>query len=119
MNAILFTLDFEPITVIDLPMWAHEIALERQYFRMEVMDPPKLYGDIEVRLIEPKMVTIRAQKFIWIDKSERIIYVTADEEAALLLQSAFLPGQMKDVQEQRKSAFSQGILFALDKMRRW
>ena len=115
MNAILFTLDFEPITVIDLPMWAHEIALDRRYFRVEVMEPPKLYAGMEIRLIEPKTVTIRAEKFIWLDKSERIIYVTADEEAALLLQSSFLPGQI--INQREKSAFVQGMLATLQGMR--
>lgn len=117
MNAVLFTMDFEPITVIDLPMWAHEIALKAGRFYVEVLEPPKVYQAISIQYLIPKMVVIKAERLIWLDKSEKIIYVTANEESALLLGSSFLPGQEKDVQERENRAFAKGMLAMLERMR--
>lgn len=117
MNAILFTTDFEPITVIDLPMWAHEMALKHRYVRVAVMEPPKCHVNHNEEFCELKIVTIMAERLIWRDRSEKIIYVTADEEVALLLKSSFLPGQINEVNQREKSAFVQGMLATLQGMR--
>ncbi|MFZ6813555.1 hypothetical protein ACO0K3_03740 [Undibacterium sp. Rencai35W] len=117
MNAILFTMDFEPITVIDLPMWAHEFAWKHQHLALAVIEPPKCFGDGREICHGPKYVRIRVEKLVWLDKSQKIVYVTDDEESALLLKSSFLAGQEKDVQEREKSAFCKGILAAIERMR--
>ncbi len=99
MNVVLYTTDFEPITVIDLPLWLLD-QLERQgSVRVAVMRPlsmPDLkVGDsVPVGSVEgPQCVTIYCEKLRWRDGSAKTILVTADEELAMTLRPEWLAGQ--------------------------
>lgn len=83
MNVIIYTTDFEPITVIDLPR--------------SVLDKIEQQGGIKLSLGLPEnnppictlvMLTVR-----WVNGEEKHILVTRDEETALLLKPDWLPGQ--------------------------
>lgn len=86
MNTILYSIDFEPITVVDLPKHLLD-SLETMgtaCLLIKDTDPPiqcKLYcGAIR-----------------WPDNSSKPIIFTKDEEAALMLKCDWLPGQVGTV----------------------
>jgi hypothetical protein len=107
MNVVLYTQDFEAITVLDLPQWLLE-QLERQgAVRVAVMRPvqfAQLDNSIPVGSVEgPQTVTIYCEKLRWRDGSLKTILVTHDEELALTLRPCWLPGQVSTVQSYRKA----------------
>lgn len=101
MNIVLYTHDFEPITVVDLPMWLLE-ALERDgAIKVAVKRPitPDFIAKVAVGSVEgPETVTIEAKRLRWHDGSVKPIYVTKDEVLALTLKPEWLPGQVLQVQ---------------------
>jgi hypothetical protein len=102
MRVVLYTDDFEPITVLDLPLWLLE-QLERQgQVRVAVLRPPQFAmntGNIPVGSVEgPDVVTIYCEKLRWKDGTTKPILVTYDEELALALRPDWLPGQTQAVQ---------------------
>ena len=101
MNVILYTRDFEPITVVDLPLWLLE-AIERDgAVQVSVKRPitPDFIEKVAVGTVEgPECVTIRLGKLNWFDGSIKPIYVTDDEVLALILKPQWLPGQRLQVQ---------------------
>ena len=107
MNVVLYTQDFEAITVLDLPVWLLE-QLERQgAVRVAVMRPvqiAQLDNSVPVGSVEgPQTVTIYCEKLRWRDGSLKTILVTHDEELALALRPCWLPGQVSTVQSYRKA----------------
>ena len=107
MNVVLYTQDFEAITVLDLPVWLLE-QLERQgSVRVAVMRPvqfAQLDASVPVGSVEgPQTVTIYCEKLRWRDGSLKTILVTHDEERALTLRPHWLPGQQATVQSYRKA----------------
>lgn len=101
MNIVLYTHDFEPITVVDLPMWLLE-ALEREgSVKVAVKRPitPDFVERVAVGSVEgPETVTIQAKRLRWHDGSVKPIYITNDEVLALTLKPEWLPGQVLQVQ---------------------
>jgi hypothetical protein len=103
MRVVLYTDDFEPITVIDLPLWLLE-QLERQgQVRVAVLRPPQVAmntGNIPVGSVEGllNVVTIYCEKLRWKDGTTKPILITYDEELALALRPDWLPGQTQAVQ---------------------
>lgn len=101
MNIVLYTHDFEPITVINLPMWLLE-TLEREGAVKVAVKRPLTHDFIEqvaVGSVEgPETVTIEAKRLRWVDGCVKPIYVTKDEVLALTLRPEWLPGQVLQVQ---------------------
>lgn len=102
MRVVLYTTDFEPITVLDLPMWLLD-QLERQGV-VRVAVPPRpeeMLKQIEenVGIFEPKMdiVDIFCERLKWKDGSVKTILITPNEELALALRPDWLPGQQQAV----------------------
>lgn len=97
MNVVLYTADFEPITVLDLPVWLLEQMEKVGYVRIAVQEPlqsilekpPEELKDF----YQPKIVTIRCEKLRWRDGTTKPILITPDEELALMLKPEWLPGQ--------------------------
>ena len=106
MNVVLYTNDFEPITVLDLPQWLLE-QLERQgAVRVAVMRPVQFgAGDgVAVGSVEgPQVVTIYCERLRWTDGTVKPILVTDDEELALSLKPEWLPGQRQRVQSYQQA----------------
>lgn len=97
MNVVLYTNDFEPITVLDLPIWLLEQMERVGYVRVAVQEPLK---DVLVNgppadpiTWQPKIVNIRCEKLRWKDGTSKPILITPDEELALMLKPEWLPGQ--------------------------
>lgn len=105
MNVVLYTQDFEPITVLDLPQWLLE-QLERQgAVRVAVMRPLQI-NDVSVAVgsVEgPQVVTIYCERLRWKDGTVKPVLVTDDEELALSLKPEWLPGQLQRVQSYQQA----------------
>ncbi len=105
MRVVLYTTDFEPITVLELPMWLLD-QLERQGV-VRVAVPPRpdeilkqLREQIENNgPIQPQMdiVEIFCERLRWKDDSIKTILITPNEELALALRPDWLPGQQQAV----------------------
>lgn len=118
MRVVLYTDDMEPITVIDLPAMAERYLSERWMARLDVMLPlnlsvlsaaqPPVRNDL-------KTVTIYSERFIRHGREHTMLF-TSDEESALLLKCAFLPGQQAGLQERERAAFARGFMDALVKL---
>ena len=115
MRVVLYADDMEPITVIDLPTMAERYLSERGMVRLAVMLPPMLSviaaEQTPVR-DSLKTVEIFAERFIR-RGCEHTMLFTRDDESALLLKCAFLPGQQAGIQERERTAFARGLLEAL------
>ena len=87
MNTVIYSKDFEPITVIDLPL--------------EVLESAERTGGLVLALKnanEPateqrKYVTLECLKLKWWDATVKAVLVTEDEELAMLLKPEWLVGQ--------------------------
>jgi len=101
MNVILYTTDFEPITVIDLPMWMLDHLERYGGVKVAIKRPvtPDFIERVAVGTIEgPECVTIKQAKLRWYDDTIKTILVTDDDVLALTLKPEWLPGQRLQVQ---------------------
>lgn len=114
MRAVLYTHDLEPITVLELKPWAWDFLERTGIVRLHVPMPPANTPWSGPPVMEPlRIVTIQAERLCR-GSQEHLMLFTRDEESALLLESAFLPGQHRRVQDRERMAFAQGFLHALD-----
>lgn len=121
MNVVLYTNDFEPITVLDLPLWLLE-QLERQgAVRVAVMRPVQfgaVDASVPVGSVEgPQVVTICCERLRWKDGTVKPVLVTDDEELALTLKPEWLPGQRQRVQSYQAAirTLTEGLVRAMRK----
>ncbi len=107
MNIILYTHDFEPITVVDLPHWLLEAVEREGAVKVAVKRPitPDFIEQVAVGSVEgPETVTIQARRLQWSDGTVKPIYITNDEVLALTLKPEWLPGQRLQVQNLQAAA---------------
>lgn len=90
MNVIIYTQDFEPITVIDLPMWVLDNLEKHGRARIKA-------GSSEGADVKYEVVDIYCAKIRWIDGSLKPILVTPDEVIFLKAKASWLPGQKDTV----------------------
>jgi hypothetical protein len=94
MNVVIYTRDFEPITVIDLPVWLLEQMEQQGSVRVAVLQPVRTTtGNDSLDFQMPPIVTIYCEKLRWKDGTTKPILITYDEELALTLRPEWLPGQ--------------------------
>jgi hypothetical protein len=101
MNVILYTTDFEPITVVDLPMWMLEHLDRYGGCKVAIKRPitQDFVEKVAVGTVEgPECVTIRQARLKWNDGTTKTILVTEDDVLALTLKPEWLPGQRLQVQ---------------------
>jgi hypothetical protein len=98
MNVVIYTEDFEPITVIDLPVWLLEQMERVGAVRVAVMQPPRLTVSTEPPdYKQPQVVTIYCERLRWKDGTTKPVLITYDEELAMTLRPEWLPGQRQAV----------------------
>lgn len=116
MRAVLYTYDLEPITIIDVPQEAMDYLRERGIVRIPVPTFPKASFPLSSPIpTEVKIVTIRAEKFVFGDQETMMLF-TRDEETALQMKATFLPGQLGAIQDLQRNVFAYGFLTALRKL---
>jgi hypothetical protein len=89
MQTVIYTIDFEPITVVELPRWLLDRAEERGFIKISVPQPTKS---------EPDMLVLRSKRIMWHDGSIKAFLIAEDEVLALSLVPGWLPGQTQAVQ---------------------
>lgn len=105
MNTVLYSTDFEPITIIDLPIHLLE-QMERNGGARVAVQKPVTIEDLTSGTAVPKhpdILNLYCDKLRWRDGSLRTIVTTPDEELALSLRPEWLPGQLQAVHWYRDS----------------
>lgn len=110
MNVVIYTRDMEPITVIDLPMWALEFGERMAYVRVALdtevlLAPPAPSSPSTIdtlRVVTLEFVPIRLSR-VHHDPARRWLIVTDDDELALALRPSWLPGQRRKVNEYERA----------------
>lgn len=107
MNVVLYTRDFEPITVLDLPLWLLDRMEKQGRVRVAVQEPVSwLVNNPEQPVIaEPNIrtVTLECLRIRWTDGNYKTIIVTQDDELALALKPDWLPGQRAQVNNYKET----------------
>jgi hypothetical protein len=108
MNVVLYTEDFEPITVIDLPVVYLEMLERGNYVRLAIMEPAALaptdsIDAMRMEALSYKTISIRAERMLWIDRSTKFVLITPNDELALLLRPSWLPGQQRLANDHRRT----------------
>lgn len=113
MKAVIYTEDMEPITVIDIPLGLWQALEHGRVVRFEIKNPLKLNVNYsEPERIQARTVHIHGELLVRRGKKHLMLF-TRDEEFAMLLKAAFLPGQYGEVQARQRDARVQGFLQAL------
>lgn len=95
MNVVIYTQDMEPITIIDLPLAAIQFGLKRQFLMLPVPIPFQMIQDGGARIddLVIRTVALEFNELRMPNGQTSWIVVTQDEEVALMLRPAWLPGQ--------------------------
>lgn len=76
-------MDFEPITAVELPI--------------EIIESAEVKGGLMLALrredAPPMLIQVDCHKLTWVDGSTKSVFVTAEEELALVLKPGWLVGQ--------------------------
>lgn len=105
MNVVLYTRDMEPITIIDLPMWALEQGERQRIVWVAVMDRLPALSDpspINIESLKMRTVSLHFHRITLREKRGWMILVD-DEETALELTPSWLPGQQRRINDHRRS----------------
>lgn len=116
MKVVLYTYDFEPITIIDINQFALNHLKTHGIVNLAI--PARLNltpGNAVNDYISYRRVTLRSMT-IYLNGKVGSLLVTQDEESALLLKAAFLPGQTAELNELQRNAFACGFISALNKL---
>ncbi len=97
MKIVLYTTEFEPITVLDLPIKLIELLEEHGGVRVPVAQPSKLEGPTPLDQI-PSSIDLFCTKIMWHDGSLHNVLIAKDDATALSLTPTWLPGQLKTIQ---------------------
>lgn len=113
-NVVLYTVDLEPITVLQLGKWAQERLWENSRLRLAVNDAPRVHYSVELPTSAAcRVIELRREKLRWGERTY-LMLVTDNERDALDLQAAFLPGQREAVRRAEETALARGFLMALE-----
>jgi len=119
MRAVLYTEDFLPITVIEVGQHLERMLRRSEMVMLAVPDPiPRFVGQDYDPISDHRIRTVR----IWGERFhrrglEQVMLFTNDEELALALRPEYLPGQLGDLQDRRKSALAEGFMRAVMMLR--
>ena len=96
MNVVLYTRDFEPITIIDLPMWALEHGERLRFVRVATMEPPSFSSKSSLEpipLAKEVIVTLEFHPILRPPHKRSWLITVDDDVLALKLKPSWLPGQ--------------------------
>lgn len=116
MRIVLYDLDLEPLTILEIQHWRR--------FDLPVGDPINVpvMPDFAERMRNVgqeetcsafEYVTIRFERLVRGSAMSWMAF-TGNAEAALRLRAAFLPGQQSDVQRLEREAFKKGFVSAIE-----
>jgi hypothetical protein len=115
MQAVLYTHEMEPITVIGLASWAWEKLWRGERIVIAVMEPIHVWMNADPNDF-PKVRKVEIYGEVFERRGNRTMMLfTGDEESALLLKADFLPGQRSELQAREGRAFAKGFFDALQR----
>lgn len=120
MHATVYNRDLEPITIVWLAPWAERMLGECGYIAFAASPPMStraFFDPCDAPVIENWVVRMRGEQ-LRLGRVRTWILIADDERLALLLRSAFLPGQRSAVLERERDARDEGVLMALSIIRR-
>lgn len=89
MVIILYTVNFEPITCLELPS--------------QVVEKMHKDGGIKLKLEHTQQeCVVLVKKIEWPDGEPKNVYVALNEESALAMKPGWLPGQIGTIQRMKK-----------------
>lgn len=97
MNVVLYTKDMEPITVIDLPMWALELAERQGIVRLAVPDEVRTFA--EFGSAHCWIVSLEFHRLLMPSGSQGWIVTVDNDELALKMRPSWLPGQRGQIND--------------------
>ena len=113
MNAVLYTTQLEPITVVDIPMFLWDMLAKGETVQLEVFEPVSFVDPASVPLEgKRRLVRVFGEK-LRRGRHETLMLFTRDEENALALPADFLVGQRHELQRRQRAAFVSGVVQAL------
>lgn len=121
MKVVLYNHEMEPITIIKISDWMLTMIRNDRTFITLQVDPPldwRRYTVEELNQPRPyRTVEIEVVPLYMSGGFKTFFLRTRDEESALLLESAFLPGQTKELNDLKEEAYTQGFARAFRMMR--
>jgi hypothetical protein len=116
VRAVLYSDDMEPVTILELELWAVEFLKEYGRVTFAVTAPLRANFDptapIQLEDCRIWQVTIHAETFVR-KGTEHLRLVTHNDEQALLLRSALLPGQRHWMRDSERVGWEKGFTDAL------
>lgn len=108
----------ENITVLELSSWAYDFLKERGNVMLAVPQPIKFTPPTEMDMEPLRLWRVHITAETLHRHGERhMMLFTHNEEEALLLKAAFLPGQRSALREHERDAFAKGFINALGLLR--
>ena len=115
MRHVIYAYDWEPITVVELSEFAaDELAQRRRVVLPAPTALPEYVPETAPLYTVERTIRLEATTFM-ADGRQQMVLRTEDEESALLLKAAFLPGQRAALKEHERAALARGFLTALSK----
>ena len=118
-QAVIYSYDMEPIVTIDMKPWFWDYLHVHGQVKFSVSPPLSasfVYAVESFSSYSNFVVDVSAIPFK-IRGSRGLLLVTEDDVEALLMKSSWLPGQVKELNEERRNAFALGFVKALLDMR--
>lgn len=119
MRVVLYAHDMEPITILELSSWAHDFLEKHRTVNLPVYQPASVMalpvGRAPLVAETFWKVCITAEP-LHRNGERHMMLFTHDEEQAMLLKSAFLPGQRWALKEIERDAFAKGFLEAFTRL---
>ena len=110
MQAVIYTHQLEPITVVDIPMKLWDMLYRGDMIVLPVTTSSREWTTDPT--VTVKLVRIHGEVFARRQHRSMMLF-THDEEHALQLRAAFLPGQIATTQLMHRRAFAEGFITAL------
>lgn len=118
MHATVYTRDLEPITVVWLAPWAVRLLNETGRIAFAALPSALTAYDPDASPRAERLVVRLRGELIRMGRAHTWLLIADDEDLALMLRAAFLPGQQGAVRERERKAAAEGAAMAFDIIRR-
>lgn len=119
MLATIYTRELEPITIVWIGSWAEKMLRDHGRILLAGVfpTPRTISNPDEPPKLENWIVRLRGH-LVRIGGAETWVLTTDDEELALTLKAAFLPGQQRHVRDLERIAMGKGVGLAFELIRK-
>ena len=117
-QTVIYTEQMEPICVINMKTEWYDYLEKARNIRFAVSKPFNFkYPEDATVFIKPDMVEVIPHMIIRPDlRAKYLMLTTPNETEALLMESEFMPGQTRRLNEEKRKAFMKGFMSALEGM---